>query len=267
MLAASPMLSPLGLGLLNMKEPVKKPVLVKSPESSTESVGFRHRYEAIFTGTDITYQWYLDDTPIEGATSWHYSFLMNQEYHNKTFHCVATNEAGSVPSGKATLTLRHRIYLNLSLQEAVRSDGKLRITLSRDGRITAHSSMTDWWDTWIDPNLSKLPPFDISQYNCRVLSLPSGVTKTGGDIAINTWTQVKDGIYIELDISSLANEDTRHIVFCLQDRVMPNYNWSGWDNDQIFLKRNIGKPVITTQPINTAVYPTQNAVFTVTARE
>lgn len=53
-----------------------------------------------------TYQWYLNDSPISGATSSEYNFSYAKEEGTYTLQCAVTNAAGTVWSRKATITVR-----------------------------------------------------------------------------------------------------------------------------------------------------------------
>lgn len=266
----NPLLTPVGVGLVGgTKAPVPVlPVVRTNPISSTEAVGFAHTLEADFIGEDMTFQWYENGSPIPGETSeTYYMGILNENYNLRTYYCVATNPAGSVPTSTATLTMRHRIYLNLSLLPAINTHGNVRVIFSDNGYINITSPTENLSDTWIFVNLPNLPAFDISQYTiqCTGVSNPLAIT-AGSQIKTDQPVTMSDGIYLEVNTDAVNEGESRTVRLEIVDTVLPDYNWAGWDNDQVFMRRVAATPpVIITQPSDSTKYPTEFVTFTVSA--
>lgn len=85
------------------------PNIVGNPESGTYCSGVQVSLSADATTsypTDtMTYQWYLDDVAIEGATTNIISFAMDSA-HMGNFHCEFTNGCGTVSSTTASLVVK-----------------------------------------------------------------------------------------------------------------------------------------------------------------
>lgn len=82
------------------------PVITSQPQSVSVSVGDSATFTVVATGQPApTYQWYLGDTAINGATSASYTVQDAQSYHAGDYTVVVSNSQGSVTSQKATLTV------------------------------------------------------------------------------------------------------------------------------------------------------------------
>lgn len=266
----NPLLTPVGIGLVGgTQAPVPVlPVVRTNPTSSTEAVGFAHTLEAEFIGKDMSFQWYENGTQIPGETSeTYYMGLLNQDYHLKQYYCVATNAAGSVPTSTATLTMRRRIYLNLSLLPAINTHGNVRVIFGENGYIYITSPTESMSDTWIFVNLENLPAFDMSEYTVQCTSVSNPLTITAGSqIKTDQPVTMSDGVYLEVNTDALTEGDSRTVRLEITDTVLPDYNWAGWDNDEVFMRRVAATPpVIITQPSDTTKYPTEFVTFTVSA--
>jgi len=86
---------------------VLPPTIITGPATTTVSYG----QTAVFTvvvggGGNLTYQWYLNTNPISGATSSSYTTPATTfSDNNSVFSVLATNQAGSILSGNATLQI------------------------------------------------------------------------------------------------------------------------------------------------------------------
>lgn len=266
----NPLLTPVGIGLVGgTQAPVPVlPVVRTNPTSSTEAVGLSHTLEAEFIGDGMTFQWYENGSKIPGETSeTFYMGILNEDYNLREYYCVATNAAGSVNTTTATLTMRHRIYLNLSLLPAINTHGNVRVIFSDDGYINITSPTENLSDTWISVNLPNLPAFDISQYTVQCTNVSNPLTITAGSqIKTDQPVTMSDGVYLEVNTDAVSEGESRTVRLEIVDTVLPNYNWAGWDNDEVFMRRVAATaPVIITQPSDVTKYPTEFVTFTVSA--
>lgn len=55
---------------------------------------------------EYTYQWYINGSPISGATGATYTYNAYQAVGNYSIYCTVTNKAGTVTSRTATFTVR-----------------------------------------------------------------------------------------------------------------------------------------------------------------
>ncbi|OQP53515.1 CBM96 family carbohydrate-binding protein [Niastella populi] len=82
------------------------PVITTQPQSITISQGNTATFSVTATGNPApTYQWRKNGTAISGATSATYTITNVQPSHAGTYSVVVTNNAGSVTSNNATLTV------------------------------------------------------------------------------------------------------------------------------------------------------------------
>lgn len=88
--------------------PVRKlPVLDPSyPQDVTANVNDTITFETVITEegkpAEYTYQWYYDDSPVEGATE--AAYTTEAEFGDHTVYCMVTNKAGVVTSRTATVS-------------------------------------------------------------------------------------------------------------------------------------------------------------------
>ncbi len=83
------------------------PAIVTSPVSQTVLRGTEALLSVDATGTDpLAYQWYLNNTPITGATDSLYDLVSASLSDSGTYTVVVTNGGGSVTSLPATLLVR-----------------------------------------------------------------------------------------------------------------------------------------------------------------
>jgi hypothetical protein len=87
------------------RQPLIKPVINRQPRVQTVAAGTTVAFSVGATGTDATYQWRLNGSPISGATSANY-IVTSASATTAGFYTVdVANGAGSVTSVPATLTL------------------------------------------------------------------------------------------------------------------------------------------------------------------
>lgn len=86
--------------------PGSLPQIVVQPASVTVAVGGQLTLiVAAISEAPMSYQWYKDDVAISGATSSSYLNTGVAEIDQGTYHCVVTNQYGSVTSGEAEVTV------------------------------------------------------------------------------------------------------------------------------------------------------------------
>jgi hypothetical protein len=97
-----------GIALYDIVESTTKepPVIVTHPLSQTVLEGANVQLSVVATGTaPLTYQWFYNDTLIEGATSSALAYESAGTERTGAYKVVITNEAGSVTSDEAQLTV------------------------------------------------------------------------------------------------------------------------------------------------------------------
>jgi hypothetical protein len=82
------------------------PVIVTQPQSQTVATGTSVQFSVSASGTPaLTYQWYFNNSPLNGATSSTFGFANAGNFDAGDYTVVVTNSLGSVTSAKATLTI------------------------------------------------------------------------------------------------------------------------------------------------------------------
>lgn len=81
------------------------PSITKHPVSAQKFLGESVSFVIDATGCDLAYQWYKDDVVISGATTNSYTISNTALTDNGKYHCVISNNEGTVTSQKATLTI------------------------------------------------------------------------------------------------------------------------------------------------------------------
>ena len=80
------------------------PVITKQPHSHGVIVGQKATFSVEASGDTLTYQWYLNDNPIGGATDSIYSTPVTTLVHNgEQFYVIVTNKSGHDTSNIVTL--------------------------------------------------------------------------------------------------------------------------------------------------------------------
>jgi len=150
------------------------PQITAQPQSQTKTVGSSATFSVTATGTaPLSYQWYMNDTEISGATESSYTTpALTMSDDGSTYHCVVTNSAGSATSDNAVLTVTE-------------SSGSSSITIDGD--------MNDW-----DASMQ----FDVD---------PNQVESTGEDINVSLdlkdiyVTNDNDYLYVRIDINEAGH--------------------------------------------------------------
>jgi len=87
--------------------PNTPPTITRQPENQTIGIGETVSFTVLASGSaPLSYQWFLGNSPIAGATSAEYSFLVEFPDQAGDYHVVVNNSAGSLTSSSATLTVR-----------------------------------------------------------------------------------------------------------------------------------------------------------------
>ena len=78
------------------------PAITQQPADVYAKVGDKVEFSVRVRGYPVTYQWYLNGTPVPGQTSRSFTPFPMQPYHGGwKFHCVVTNSLGSTSSREA----------------------------------------------------------------------------------------------------------------------------------------------------------------------
>jgi hypothetical protein len=81
------------------------PTITAQPASVTVTVGSNTSFSVSATGTALAYQWHFNSSPIPNSTSNTHSVISATSANAGTYHVVVSNQAGSVASNNATLTV------------------------------------------------------------------------------------------------------------------------------------------------------------------
>jgi len=92
------------------------PVITTQPKTQTVNIASTATLSVTVTGTSPTYQWYLNNLPISGATSMTYSIANAQASNAGLYTVVVTNAAGTVISQAAQLTVVSPIAISTQPQ-------------------------------------------------------------------------------------------------------------------------------------------------------
>lgn len=217
-----------------------KPEVITSPESSFEAIGMAKSWSAEFSGSSLTYQWFVNDAPVDGATDETYNAgLLNSSWNGNKIYCQAKNDLGTATTSVATVTMRRRIYINTSIWRAFNSTSTATIKFKANGYVDIETSegVISNLDTWVEGvNDASLGTFNISEYQVMVKTLPSYFAKVGGDIKEEVFTDMTDGISLTIDVTGLSLNQSGYLTIHLRDKVMPGYSWAGWDNGDVFFR-------------------------------
>lgn len=94
---------------------ITPPLITSQPQSQSIGQGSTTTLSVISTGSSSNYQWYLNGTPIAGATSSSYIISTVSSTTIGSYTVKITNSAGSVTSSAAIVTLNSTHLGNLSL--------------------------------------------------------------------------------------------------------------------------------------------------------
>ncbi len=81
------------------------PVIISQPVGKSVLLGRSFSLSVEAFGTGLSYQWYLDDNPIDGATSSVYSVLDAQEVNEGSYTVKVSNTLGTVVSNSAFVSV------------------------------------------------------------------------------------------------------------------------------------------------------------------
>jgi hypothetical protein len=144
---------------------VAPPVITRQPASLTVNAGTNVSFTVGVGGSaPFSYQWYLQNSPIAGATSATLSLSDVQGEDEGVYHVVVTNLAGSVTSQPAVLTVLVRPALR---NPAVLPSGALQFHLegnaNRNYAIEISTNLTQWSTLTTLLSTNRLMPFtDLS---------------------------------------------------------------------------------------------------------
>lgn len=113
----------------------KQPVDISVPENSSA-------YFSIETeggSGQVTYQWYYDDTKIDGATSATYSFTATAADTSASFYCIASDSKGEAKSNSVKLSVTKAITIEIDTSIAIDTT----INSKKDTVITKVTTITE----------------------------------------------------------------------------------------------------------------------------
>ncbi len=86
-------------------ETLEEPGIISPPESLTVCEGEEAEFSVLAAGTDVSYQWYFDDSPLDGATSSELIIPNIQQENSGMIRCVISNACGADTSGQVSLNV------------------------------------------------------------------------------------------------------------------------------------------------------------------
>lgn len=111
------------------------PRFTEQPKATSVTEGQRATFtaRAVDSGTGsghISYQWYVNNSPVHGATGTSFSINANINDNNKSIKCKASNRKGSVFSETVLLTVRWGFTHELRRDRWGESDGNDNVNMS-----------------------------------------------------------------------------------------------------------------------------------------
>ncbi|MBN1576384.1 MAG: immunoglobulin domain-containing protein, partial [Chitinispirillaceae bacterium] len=84
------------------------PTITSSPQNATVFLGSSATLTVAATGTNLTYEWQKDGSPITGETAATFTITVTKLSDNGVYRCKVSNSGGDRLSGEATLTVKPR---------------------------------------------------------------------------------------------------------------------------------------------------------------
>ena len=145
------------------------PGIVTQPQDWTNAIGYPAYFSLVATGTPpLCYQWYFNNTPIEGRTNAALSFTIRSVADAGAYLAIVTNRFGSITSRLATLTVV-QITTN-PLPAFPGADGAAKYATGGRGGIVYHV-------TTLDRNFNDSRPGTL-RYGLTDANFPPGVPRT-----------------------------------------------------------------------------------------
>lgn len=238
----SALLSPLGIGTVSNSKPIftELPTIDVQPTDVLWATGMTYTFTSQVSDFD-TIQWYRNGTPYGGLSGGDAEDMLVRfapEDNGATYYLIATNNVGSVQSDTVTASLRHRVYMNWTLMPELQTTaGTLFIPLRFNDTGTIDTTITDA-ETWVgpvgDPNM---PTFNMADYEVKVVSVSGEATIYSTSPIKATFVDMYNDIYVRLDIRNVPLDVSRNFSVQVQDKLLPGFNWAGWDSATIFYRK------------------------------
>jgi hypothetical protein len=197
------------------------PAITSQPTAQSISVGATLTLTAAASGTPApTYQWYLDNNPISGATSATYSVGSASAGNAGTYKVIATNIAGSATSNSVTVTVTtpltpYQIWsaskglttgVNDSISQDPDNDGiKNVIEFAFNGNPLAA-------DTSILPVVTTSGANVVLTYDIQDAALATYTITPESSSDLATWNTVVHGVGNATIVKTVVNATTSHVV-------------------------------------------------------
>jgi hypothetical protein len=211
------------------------PAITSQPTAQSISVGATLTLTAAASGTPApTYQWYLDNNPISGATSATYSVGSASAGNAGTYKVIATNIAGSATSNSVTVTVTtpltpYQIWsaskglttgVNDSISQDPDNDGiKNVIEFAFNGNPLAA-------DTSILPVVTTSGANVVLTYDIQDAALATYTITPESSSDLAAWNTVVHGVGNATIVKTVVNATTSHVVVTIP----------GVGGDRIFLR-------------------------------
>ena len=178
------------------------PVITSQPQSARVGVGKTAHLSVVADGENLSYQWQFKKS---GATSWTkwsgkvtaaISFKFTESNNGTQYRCVVTNEAGSVTSEAATLTILPQPVITSQPESVSVVLGKTVIlTVAATGENLSYqwqfkkAGATDWrkWTGKTSATLSfkSTAANDGTQYRCVITNEAGSVTSDAATMTVS----------------------------------------------------------------------------------
>lgn len=240
MLANSPLLSPIGVGAISNSEPAftAPPTIDVQPVDVLWATGMTYTFTSQVSDFE-SIQWYRNGVPYNGLSGGDSEDMLVRfapEDNGANYYFIANNSFDSVQSNTVTVSLRHRIYMNWTLVpefQTTQSNAFNSVRFRDDGTIFTETAGVDTWVSSVGH--PDLPPFDISDYEVKLVSV-SGEAIAEPPILFD-FVEMYDLIYVRLNISSVPINESRNYSVQIRDKLLPEFNWAGWDTGTLFYRK------------------------------
>ena len=178
------------------------PVITKQPHSQGVIVGQKATFSVLSSGTGLTYQWYLNDTPIGGATDSVYTTPTTTLAHNgEQFKVIVSNLSGNDTSNIA--------YLYVTASGSRVTAGQIALYNFKEGKGNIVHDISGYSPSPVNLTINNPAAVDWSNNGLYVTSgamIQSAYTTTGSIIdAIRN----NNELTIELWIRPLSTNNSR----------------------------------------------------------
>ena len=176
-------------------------VTVTAIRGQTASVTFEARILEHGKPAEYTYQWYVNGTPIEGATSAIYTRDVSESSNSEKVYCAVSNKKGTLNTRVANLTVLYAPILNESHpSNATVVSGKsvtCNVTIKEDGNPAEYTYQ--WYKDDIAIDGANASSYTVETDFIGTTSLHCVVTNAAGYVTSRKATITTTPYYIYKD--------------------------------------------------------------------